>query len=258
MPLFRSLLVAAARRLDRIVAISGNVARSLRHFGLGPDHRIDVVPPPVDLDRFFPGAELSPLRQELGLSPEEVVILFVGSASVQKNLDRVLEAFAMVRGAREQLRLVVTTELPRSSPVHRLLYLRTLMDKLGITESVIQLGIVSDMPELMRASDVLVAPFLDSFGPSDYFLPVLEAMATGKPAVVGNVGGMREVIGTQFGRLVDPQSSHEIAGALSEYVRVPETRRLDGKRAREFAERTFGTTRVADAYDRIYGEVTLC
>jgi len=258
LPLYRSLLVAAGRQLDRMVAISKNVAESLRQFGLRPDHRIDVVPPAVDLNRFHPGEGPSPLRPKLGLGSDEVVILFVGSASVQKNLDRLLEAFAIVRGARDRLRLVVTTELPRSSPGHRVLYLRNLMDELGITKSVIQLGIVSDMPELMRASDVLVAPFLDSFGPSDYFLAVLEAMATGKPTVVANVGGMSEVVGTQFGRLVDPNSSHEIASALSEYARAPESRRLDGKRARQFAERTFGAPRVADEYDRIYEELAPC
>jgi glycosyltransferase involved in cell wall biosynthesis len=257
-PLLRSLLVAAGRQLDRIVAISGNVERSLREFGLGPEHQIDVVPPPVDLDRFCPEEGPSPLRSKLGVGSEDVVVLFVGNASVQKNLERVLEAFAKVRAAGDHMRLVVTTELPRSSPNHRLLYLRNLMEELGITDSVVQLGIIGDMPELMRACDLLVAPFLDSYGPSDYFLAVLEAMATGKATVVANVGGMPEVVGAQLGRLVNPQSSCEIAGALSEYARDPESRKLAGKKAREFAEKTFAAPRVADEYDRIYGELVPC
>jgi glycosyltransferase involved in cell wall biosynthesis len=112
------------------------------------------------------------------------------------------------------------------------------------------------MPGLMRASDVLVAPFKDSYGPSDYFMVVLEAMATGRPVVVSRVGGMPEVVDPAWGRLVDPHDSAAIAGSLLEYVLGEDLGREAGKAARRYCEATFDPSMVAAAYRSLYEEAS--
>ncbi len=76
----------------------------------------------------------------------------------------------------------------------------------------------------MQSCDILVAPFLDSYGPSDYFMAVLEAMASGKPVVVSNVGGMPEVVSDDVGRLIDPHDVESIAAGMRELLADKELR----------------------------------
>lgn len=251
-PFIRRILRRAAGRLDVLLAMSRNVASSMQAWGLDS---VDAVPPPVDLERFKDGPDRNAVRESLGIHGEEPVVLFVGNATEQKNLAGVLEAFALLLQEAPEARLVVTTELPRTSGDAALQSLKDRMVRLEIEDRVIQRGIVDNMPGLMRACDVLVAPFKDSYGPSDYFMVVLEAMATGRPTVVSDVGGMSEVLNDDRGRLVDPYSVHSIAEGLATFVLDAELRQTAGAAARHFAESTFQSSAIADVHRAIYEEL---
>lgn len=251
LPLIRGALRRAAGRMDRLLAMSRNVATSMTAWGLGD---VSAIPPPVDLERFKDGPDRETARHELGIEDDEPMVLFVGNATEQKNLAGTLEAFALLLQQAPNAKLVMTTELPRTSSDAALQRLRTLMSDLEIEDRVIQLGIVDTMPGLMRACDVLVAPFKDSYGPSDYFMVVLEAMATGRPTIVSNVGGMPEVVADDRGRLVDPHDARSIADGLATYVLDADLRRTAGLAARRFAESTFQASTIADIHRSIYEE----
>jgi len=251
-PIVRGLLRRSARSMDRLLAMSRNVADSMHNWGLD---EVGVIPPPVDLERFKDGPGRVEARTELGIEPDEFVVLFVGNATEQKNLSGVLDAFAILLERVPASRLVMTTELPRTSGNARLQALRDQMARLDIEDRVIQRGIVDTMPGLMRACDVLVAPFKDSYGPSDYFMVVLEAMATGRPTVVSDVGGMSEVISNERGCLVDPTSVQSIADGLLRFAVDEELRRSVGEAARSFTEQTFLPGSIALKHRAIYEEI---
>jgi glycosyltransferase involved in cell wall biosynthesis len=248
---FKMVIRRAARRVDVMTAMSENVRSSIEAYGLG---EAMVVTPGIDLERFHPGP--TSLREELGIGAEETIFLFVGNATKQKNLHGVLEAFGRVYASHPETRLVITTELKQSSSDERLEALRCQMEALGIADAIVQLGIVDNMAELVRACDVLVAPFMDSIGPSDYFMAVLEAMASGKPTIVSRVGGMPEVIDDSVGRLVDPADSSQIAGAMDELAGDAALRHSMGTAARALAEARFDPTRAADRYADIYASIS--
>jgi glycosyltransferase involved in cell wall biosynthesis len=251
-PIVRGLLRRSARSMDRLLAMSRNVADSMHNWGLDD---VGVIPPPVDLERFKDGPGRVEARTELGIDPDEFVVLFVGNATEQKNLSGVLDAFAILLERVPASRLVMTTELPRTSGNARLQALRDQMARLDIEDRVIQRGIVDTMPGLMRACDVLVAPFKDSYGPSDYFMVVLEAMATGRPTVVSDVGGMSEVISNERGCLVDPTSVQSIADGLLRFAVDEELRRSVGEAARTFTEQTLLPGSIALKHRAIYEEI---
>jgi len=253
LPMVHGLINRNAARLDAVCAMSENVAQSMRDYGMSD---VLVVPPPVDTKRFHPATETAATRERLGLAPGDVAVLFVGNAKPQKNLSGTLRAFRLVRDAHPSARLVVTTELAQSSPDHRLAELRQEMIDLDLESSIIQKGVVDDMPALMQACDILVAPFMDSFGPSDYFMAVLEAMACGKPTVVSDVGGMSEVITEETGRLVDPGDDRGIADALDTLVADADLRRTVGARARSYTERHFDPRRIVERYGDVYSQLT--
>jgi glycosyltransferase involved in cell wall biosynthesis len=253
-PIVHGTLRRAASRLDAVIAMSENVAGSLRDYGIDD---VKIVGPPVDLERFRPGDDhaATDARRELGLGDDDVAVLFVGNAKPQKNLSGLLRAMHIVRDGHPQARLVATTELAQSSAQPDLAALRREAETLGVADDMIQLGIVDDMPRLMQACDILAAPFLDSFGPSDYFMAVLEGMACGKPTVVSAVGGMPEVIDAGTGRLVDPHDEVAIADAIQDLVESTAARESAGTSARRFAETHFDPPRISGRYRALYDEV---
>lgn len=252
LPLVHGVLRRGGARFDTLVAISSNVAQSLSEFGLPQP---EIIAPALDLERFRP-VDPAPRRAALGLDPTQIAILFVGNAKPQKNLSGLLRAFARLREQYPAARLVVTTELAQSAPDHRLAELRQEMITLGVAEHVVQEGIVDDMPTLMQACDLLVAPFLDTFGPSDYFLAALEAMACAKPVVVSAVGGMPEVVSNEHGFLVDPRDEQGIAEALSVLLADADRRRAAGQQARRQVERRFDARQVATRYRALYRRIS--
>ena len=254
-PIVRAGLRRCARSVDGLTAISNHTATSVLKYGI--DRDVPIVPPALDLEKFRPArnGEISQLRRGLGLDDQEVVILFVGNAKPQKNLSGVLHAFRELRDRMDTARLVVTTELAAASTDENLARLKQEMAELKLERDVIQFGIIDNMPELLRAADILVAPFLDSFGPSDYFMAVLEAMASGKPAIVSAVGGMPEVIHGDVGRLVDPFNTPELSDALIELAEAPALRVAMGARARDVCEARFSVETISNEFDSLYQRI---
>lgn len=252
LPVIKGLLHRSGRRIDMLTAMSRNVADSMDAWGLPG---VNVVPPAVDLERFKPGTD-SAVREAIGLTSEHTVVLFVGNATSQKNLTRVLDAFAAMHEQCSNARLVITTELPRSSSQPNLQALRSQIDELGIEPLVVQLGIIDNMPALVRNADMLIAPFMDSLGPSDYFVAALEAMASGVPVISSDVGGMPEIIAHPRGRLVDPSDVGEMTKAMLEYAENAALREEAGEDARRFALETFEPTKTSATYIRMYEGIT--
>ena len=253
-PIIRPLITRSAGRLDALTAISGHTAESVDRFGIR--QQVTVVPPALDLSRFHPSVGLQSSKNAFDFDDGEIIVLFVGNAKPQKNLSRTLHAFRMLLDCHKNSRLVVTTELSAASPDARLAQLRREMQQLGVEAAVTQFGIIDNMPELLRACDVLVAPFLDSFGPSDYFMAVLEAMASGKPTIVSAVGGMPEVIDSEVGRLIDPLNHEALGRAMIELAEDRNLRQRLGGNARRVSEHRFSPSKVADSFNNLYSKVS--
>ena len=252
LPLVHGLIHRWANQLDWRGAISENVASSLLKYGM---RDVEQIPPPVDTVRLNGWEEADALRNRLGIGKEEEAILFVGNARKQKNLSGVLRALHLVRKDFPKVKLVVTTELKHSSSDKDMTRLSQEMEELNLGSCIIQQGIVNNMPMLMQACDILVAPFLDTLGPSDYFMAALEAMAAGRPVVVSNVGGMPEVVTEEVGQLVDPLDAESIASGLKTYLGDAALRECVGMNARRFIEQHFDPREIVAAYDKVYRRI---
>ncbi len=152
-------------------------------------------------------------------------------------------------------KLIITTELQDTSHNERVRAIAGLIKELDLESAIVQLGIVDNMPELMRASDVLIAPFIDTFGPSDYFIAPLEAMACGKPVIVSPVGGMPEIISNAVGILVNPHNAVEITDAIYDLAINPAKRSEMGTNAANFAEKMFAPAKANKQFYDIYRSI---
>ena len=85
---------------------------------------------------------------------------------------------------------------------------------------------------------------------------VLEAMATGRPVVATDVGGVGEAVG-DAGLLVPPRNPSAMAAACVQLLANAEERRALGQAARARVVDLFTAKAAFQTYRRLYREVTL-
>ncbi len=149
-------------------------------------------------------------------------LLYVGSVRPQKNVPRLVEAFAVVRSELaahpkyRDLRLIIIGDEISKYP-----QLRLAMMRMRVEDAVRFLGFVpiDTLRVFYRAAEAFVFPSLyEGFG-----LPPLEAMAAGTPVVTANSSSIPEVVG-DAAVLVNPENVFEIARGIRDVLLDPELR----------------------------------
>ena len=196
-----------------------------------------VIPNGVDLDRFHPKTRtlfFGEERDALGIGPEELVLLFVGSDLWRKGLDRVLPAFARLAPRFEELRLLVLGDDARRSRFE------AEAEKLGVRGRVAFLPAHPAPEKLYAASDVLILPTRH-----DPFANVtLEALACGVPVITSPSNGAGSTLGASESLVVltDPDDPEEMAYAIENMLapeRLPRLRDLARSQAASWGEEPF-------------------
>jgi glycosyltransferase involved in cell wall biosynthesis len=218
---------------DRIICISQTTANDLKRFWNIGEERSIVIHHGVD-ESFFtdPGDDL--VAQHPAFHSDNLILASPYNLEPRKNLSALVEAFGAVRRSFPNAKLVlfgrglITPEREEK--------FESLVADLGLQDSVIRLGIVSDamLRQIYRRADVFVFPSLyEGFG-----LPVLEALASGACVLGGNTAATAEVAG-EAAELVDMSDSAKIATGMSRLLRDRERRlalrRAAPERARQFS-----------------------
>lgn len=247
----RTFATRSLRKADRVIALS-NVSRQLivERGRVSPDLvRVIYHGLPSHMSSHFDGANGEHCQSTVcGLVDGRPIILSVSAFYWQKNLSRLVEAFARVKQqclVPHVLMLVGgdTARVTRQA-------LQDLAADLGVADSVIFAGYLADdlMPNLYRKAAVMVMPSLsETFG-----IPILEAMSLGCPVVTSNVGTMAE-IAQDCGVLVDPYSVEAIAAGI---VRVLEDPLLSDRMAAcgQIRSQAFTLEAQARAYVQVLEE----
>ncbi|TFV95553.1 glycosyltransferase family 1 protein [Algoriphagus kandeliae] len=130
------------------------------------------------------------LREELGLSPDQILIGMVGRINPGKGQGFFLEMAQELISKYPQLHFVLVGDpFPGYEPI-----LDELLQKIqneGIGQQVSYLGFRDDIPEIMASLDIFVLP---STLPDSFPTVILEAMAAGKPIVATQSGGAIEMV----------------------------------------------------------------
>ena len=228
----RASLWAAARRAERVFTVSETSKADILRYCDVEAERIIVVYNAID-DRFATPPEpeaIERVRERYQLHGP--FALYVGNIKPHKNLERLIDAFDLVRrGGFERLELLIIGDQISKYP-----RLRRAVDKHKLHKHVRFLGFVADdtLAALYRLATVFVFPSLyEGFG-----LPPLEAMASGTPVVTSNRSSLPEVVG-DAAVLVDPYSAASIADGIQQVLSDADLRRSLAARglarAREFS-----------------------
>lgn len=224
---------------DATVAVCAAAAERHAASGAVPRRKLCVIPNGVDTRRFRPDpARRDQTRARLGLG-SEFAWLAVGRLMWKKNYPAMLAALARSRAGV----LLIAGSGPLEDELRRRAH------ELGAGARF--LGEREDIPELMNACDgLLLASVVEG-------LPVvlLEAAASGLPAIATDVGGAGEaVLDGRTGFLVPPEDPDALARAMTRMREMPaEARAAMGRAAREFALARFDLELVAAQWEQVYG-----
>jgi glycosyltransferase involved in cell wall biosynthesis len=203
-----------------------------------------VNPNAVDPDYFYPGGGDPELRRRLGVAPEEVLVMFVGTFGPWHGVEVLGQA----------IRNLLTQPNP-SAEVPRLRFLlvgegalstklRATLEREVFAGQVIFAGLVphESIRDYLDASDILVSPHVPMPDGSDFFgspTKLFEYMAMGKSIVASRLNQIGEVLrDRETALLVKPGDPNELAAAVMELARNPELRRRLGEGARQAAVAT--------------------
>lgn len=169
----------------RVIAISEMVQRDISdHYGI-PADRIITIYNGVDTNRFHPRNKKyrEEIRSRYGMSSKDLLLLFVSHNFRLKGLRNVVQALALIKRKRQNVKLLVIGR-DRTEPYRRL------AKKAGCAEDVLFAGGVRDLERYYTSADILVHPtFYDPCS-----LVVLEALASGVPVITTRYNGAGGII----------------------------------------------------------------
>ncbi len=203
-----------ARHADYVVAASSFAARELTDRGVDPA-RVVVLPYCVRSHRFHPQPRDAALRDALGLAGH-FVLLYTGRMARNKRIDTLVAGMAAARrrgGLPLKLLLVGDSESAPYLPEVRRAQAQA--ERLGVQDHVIFTGKVADeeLPRYFQLADLYVSASLhEGFG-----IPLVEAMAAGKPVVAARAASVPSVVG-DAGGYFEPGDAHGMAGAVVELL----------------------------------------
>jgi glycosyltransferase involved in cell wall biosynthesis len=243
----RASISMASRRATRVLTVSESSKRDILRFVDVPAGKIDVIYNAYD-ERFArePKEEVvHRVRERYQLHDE--FVLYAGNVKPHKNLERLIDAFHIVRQrGLDHLKLVLIGD-----EISRYTALRRAVHRHQLHPFVRFLGYMPQeaLAVMYRLAGVFVFPSIyEGFG-----LPPLEAMASGTPVVTSNVSSLPEVAG-DAAILVDPYDAHAIADGI-ERVLTDESLRRDLRqrgiaRAKQFSWES-SVRKVRDIYGQV-------
>ena len=142
-------------------------------------------------------------KKELGVAPQDILILSAGELIERKNHEVIIRALAKLHNP--HLRYAIAGKGPLRE------YLADLAQSLGVVQQVMFLGFRTDVYELYHAADISAFPSrIEGLG-----LAGVEAMAAGVPLVASNVHGILDyVVDGQTGYAVAPNDVDGFARAI--------------------------------------------
>ena len=233
-------------RYPRLIAVSSDIARELVEHGANPT-RVTTILNAIDHRQFRRDPQrVADARAALGLAPNHVVLGAVGRLEPQKRFDLLLEAFAVLQLERPDLRLVIAGDGS----------LRKALDDqrraLGLTDSVILTGHVTDVIALHHAFDLFVQSSDYEGTPNS----VLEAMAMETPIVATEAGGTAELVyDGVHGRIIPIGKVDRLIWGLQAALADPGTMRKMADLARQRVEGELSFESRCRRVEGIYQEV---
>jgi glycosyltransferase involved in cell wall biosynthesis len=202
-----------------------------------------VIPNAVNTKRYNPKIDGTEIRKRHGLEGKNV-ILYVGRIKFHKGIEYFVSA-AKFFDKNTKFLIVGAGDFEDE--------IRNLISELDLADQVLMVGRVDwgELPKYYAATDIFILPSLtrlEAFG-----IVGLEAMASGKPVIISDIPGVREVIeNKKEGLLTPPMDIKEMANKIKKLLDHPKLRKQMGKAGRKKVVEKFEIAKVVDQLEEVY------
>jgi D-inositol-3-phosphate glycosyltransferase len=220
--------------------------------------KIVVIPPGVDLSRFYP-IPADEAKEAIGVDTCNRMLLFVGRIEPLKGIDTLIQAIAIMRqnGAMgEDVCLALIggeTDVSPQNVSQEMARLQEMRQQYDLGNFVTFLGQRGQetLPYYYSAAEAVVVPSVyESFG-----MVALEAMACGTPVVASEVGGLAFLVQDhKTGFTVPFAEPQALAEKLADLLQDENLRRNMGAQAAMFA-RDYSWEKITNRVKSLYDEV---
>jgi glycosyltransferase involved in cell wall biosynthesis len=226
--------------MDLVISPSSGMADILRQ--LKVESPITVLPNGVDVQRFMKAKQ--PLeREEFGFREQDILLIYAGRVAPEKNLPLLIDAFAGVAQAVENVRLLILGNGPALDEVQK---------KAGESSASQRIQFVGrvdyeQVPPYLAMCDAFVTASVSEVHP----LSVIEGMATGLPVLGIRSPGVSDTVEHGVTGLLSDNNIAAFTAQLTRLCLQPDLRRQMGEAARK-ASRRYDIRKTAPAVAEYY------
>ena len=231
------------KRVRKSVVLNENLKSMLVARGL-EDGKIEVIPNGINVNEFNVSKdEIKKVKEKYGLN--RITVMFAGTITPRKGVLQLIKAGEIINSKDVLFLIVGNPNLDKEYSKKVMEYARSK----GVNAKFTGFVPYEDLKALYSACDVFVLPsFEEGFG-----LVLTEAMASGKPLIGSNVGGIPMQIRDGWnGFLVEPGDEKQLAEKIRYLIENEKERIRMGKNSRKLAENKFDWSKIAERYLKVY------
>jgi len=238
------------KNANGVIALSRIEARQYENMGV-PRERIFIVPNGIDISEYSNLPPKGAFRKKFNIPEDKKIILYLGRIHKLKGIDFLIRAYAFLNTKLNFKDAFLVIAGPDDG---YLSVAKSLVQELGVSNSVLFTGSLSQQDKISAYTDASVVTYLGPFEP--YGLVSLEAAACETPVIVADRTPMAEIINKgKFGFSVRYGDVISLASVLHKLLSDEKLAKSLGKKGRSYIFSNFGWDRIIENYIKIYEKV---
>ncbi|MCS7231883.1 MAG: glycosyltransferase family 4 protein [Elusimicrobiota bacterium] len=234
------------KRVAKTVVLNEPLRKKLVEKGI-PEKKLEVIPNGVCVEEFnIPREKIEIVKRKYDI--EGTVVMFAGTVTPRKGVEHLIKAGEILKDEEVLFLVVGPLDIDKEYAKKVIEYVKNKEINAKFT------GVVpyEDLKALYSACDIFVLPSFEEGDP----IALKEALASGKPLIGSNVGGIPMQIRDGWnGFLVEPANEKQLAEKIRYLVENEEERVKMGERSRELAKKEFDWKKIAERYIEVYKSI---
>ncbi len=229
---------------DRVIAVSHEVANSIKKHHHNSRPLVQVVPNGINTEKYTDSLEtVRDIRKELNISSDSIVIGITCVFRRQKRLDIWLDVAKAIHDKHKGTSFIIVGDGILKKEISRKYQSMEMQDYLHFV------GLQADTRPYLKAMDI----FMMSSEFEGLPIALLEAMSMGCMPACTAAGGIPELVkDSQNGILVPVKNPNYLVDRLSPYLEQTDKIKILGNAARETVQRSFNMERMVSEIEIIY------